>query len=107
MSTQLMMIRERAVVNLLDEHRKIVLRRLARLESGVAQVISKPNEDTRLIDLKSGRTICELSFNIKEALAGLEIHKLVETHDHELYKITEFGRKVARLSHYTRPSHYK
>ena len=101
--------RARAVVNLLDEHRKNVLRGLARLERGVAQVISKPNEDTRLIDLKSGRTICELNFNIKSVLGSLESYKLVETYDHELYKITEFGRKVARLSHYIfiKPSHYK
>ena len=101
--------RARAVVNLLDEHRKNVLRGLARLERGVAQVISKPNEDTRLIDLKSGRTICELNFNIKSVLGSLESYKLVETYDHELYKITEFGRKIARLSHYIfiKPSHYK
>ncbi len=101
--------RARAVVNLLDEHRKNVLRGLARLERGVAQVISKPNEDTRLIDLKSGRTICELNFNIKSVLGSLESYKLVETYDHELYKITEFGRKVARLSHYIfiKQSHYK
>ena len=87
-----------AVLNLLDEHRKIVLRGLARLERGVAQVISKPNEGTQLIDPKSGRTICELNFNIKSALGSLETYKLVETHNHDLYKITEFGRKAASLS---------
>lgn len=87
-----------AVLNLLDEDRKNVLRGLARLKRGVAQVTSKPNEDPRLIDPKSGRTICELNFNIKSALGSLETYKLVETHNHDLYKITEFGRKAASLS---------
>ena len=85
------------MLNLLDEHRKIVLRGLARLERGVAQVIRKPNEGTQLIDPKSGRTICELNFNIKSALGSLETYKLVETHNHDLYK-SWFGRKAASLS---------
>ena len=87
-----------AVLNLLDEDDKNVLRAFAQLERGVAQLIFELDEPSRLIDPKSLSTICDLSFYPRNDLANLESYKLVETHSHDLYKITDFGRKVASLS---------
>jgi len=96
--------RASAALNLLDEDARKILCGLARRESGVAQFIDHTNGSFELIDQDTRDRIYQ--FWVDEGfvlphegffLDDLIKHKLITSHDHNLYKITEFGRKAARL----------
>ena len=90
--------RARAVLYFLDESARKILRGLARLESGVAQLINPGTTKPELIDLDSSNTIYEFPPGNTFILDVLVDHNLITRHDLNLYKITDFGRKVASIS---------
>jgi len=90
--------RARAVLSFLDENARKILRGLARLESGVAQIIDRGSGSPELFDLVSRNTIHEFWPDERNLLTDLLKHQLITSHDLNLYKITDFGRKVASLS---------
>ena len=90
--------RTRALLSFLDENARKILRGLARLESGVAQIIDRGSGSPELFDLVSSNTIHEFSPDDTFILDDLLKHQLITSHDLNLYKITDFGRKVASLS---------
>ena len=87
-----------AIFYKLSDKSKEILRALAQLDNGIGLVVLFSALPSHIIDPKSRHTICDLGYNPKSDLASLEEHKLVTIHDHNLYKITELGRKVASLS---------
>ena len=89
--------RARAILYFLDESARKILRGLARLESGVAQYIDPGSGTPELFDLDSSNTIHEFSPDDTFILDDLLKHQLITSHDLNLYKITDFGRKVASL----------
>ena len=90
--------RARAVLYFLDEDAKTALRALAQLESGVVQLIDPGSGTHELFDLDSRDTIYQFWPDEGDLLEDLLKHELITRHDLNLYKITEFGRKVASLS---------
>ena len=90
--------RARAMLSFLNENARKILRGLARLESGVAQLINPGTTKPELIDLDSSNTIYEFPPGNTFILDVLVDHKLITRHDLNLYEITEFGRKVVSLS---------
>ena len=90
--------RARAVLYFLDESARKILRGLARRESGVAQLIDPGSGTPELFDLDSRDTIYEFWPDEGDLLTDLPKHQLITSHDLNLYKITDFGRKVASLS---------
>jgi len=90
--------RARAVLYFLDEDAKTALRALAQLESGVVQLIDPGSGTPELFDLDSRDTIYQFWPDEGDLLEDLLKHELITRHDLNLYKITEFGRKVASLS---------
>ena len=81
----------------LDESARKILRGLARRESGVAQLIDPGSGTPELFDLDSRDTIYEFWPDEGDLLTDLLKHQLITSHDLNLYKITDFGRKVASL----------
>ena len=89
--------RARAIIYFLDERAIKILRRLARLESGFAQMIDRGSGSPELFDLVSSNNIHEFSHDETFIIGDLLKHQLITSHDLNLYKITDFGRKVASL----------
>jgi len=91
-----------AIFHQLSYTDKEILRTLAQLDDGIGIVTLFNNDpgysSLEIIDPQSRDVMCDLVFNPKSDLASLEQHKLVKIRHRNVYKITEFGRKVASLS---------
>ncbi len=88
-----------AIFYKLGDRGKEILRALAHLDDGMGLLNLSNDLSYRIIDPKSHHIIKDLDYNNpKDYFAELERYKLVTFHDPNLYKITEFGRKVASLS---------
>ena len=95
---------EATIFRMLSDKSREILRALAQLYDGIGSVINFENKHleiyapSRIIDRKSGRTLCNLRFGENIALIDLERRKLVTFQNPDLYEITELGRKVASIS---------
>ena len=91
-----------AIFHQLSYTDKAILGALAQLDDGIGIVTLFKDDPAysslQIIDPQSRDAICDLAFNPKSDLASLEQHKLVTIRHPNVYKITDFGRKVASLS---------
>ena len=91
-----------AIFHQLSYTDKAILGALAQLDDGIGIVTLFKDDPAysslQIIDSQSRDAICDLAFNPKSDLASLEQHKLVTIRHPNVYKITDFGRKVASLS---------
>ena len=91
-----------AIFHQLSYTDKAILGALAQLDDGIGIVTLFKDDPAysslQIIDPQSRDAICDLAFNPKSDLASLEQHKLVTIRHPNVYKITNFGRKVASLS---------